>query len=152
MAWIVSALTDHGAGQVDERGFGMSCPGLEGGGEDQGAAVEDVLAALTDDERVERCDGSSLARQGEDVGGGALTGPVPGWQAGHRGQPGRGVGVVPGEPLVEQAEGKAGAGGDGWDGAVRGFRLGLVQDSRGEPGIAVSDGLGGRRPNRGQFR
>src|SRR5271169_1992151 len=34
MARMVSALTDHGAGQVYERGFGVSCPGLEGGGED----------------------------------------------------------------------------------------------------------------------
>jgi hypothetical protein len=78
---MVSALTDHGAGQVDERGSGVSCPGLEGGSEDQGAAVEDVLAALTGDERVERSEGSSLAGQGEDVDGGALTGPVPGRQA-----------------------------------------------------------------------
>ena len=39
-------------------------------------------------------------------------------------QAGRGAGVVPGQPLVEQAEGKAGAGGDGWDGAV-GIRLGF---------------------------
>src|SRR6266571_3079629 len=117
---MVSVLTDHGAGQVDERGFGVSCPGLESGGEGQGAAVEDMPTALTGDERVERSEGSSLACQGEDVGGGALTGPVPGRQAGHRGQAGRGIGVVPGQPLVEQAEGKAGAGGDGWDGAVRG--------------------------------
>jgi hypothetical protein len=67
----------------------------------------------------ESSEGSSLACQGKDVDGGALTGPVPGRQAGHRGQAGRGIGVVPGQPLVEQAEGKAGAGGDGWGGAVR---------------------------------
>ena len=39
MAGIVSALTDDSAGQLDERGAGVSCPGLEGGGEDEGAAV-----------------------------------------------------------------------------------------------------------------
>ena len=30
---MVSALADHGASQVDEGGFGVSCPSLEGGGE-----------------------------------------------------------------------------------------------------------------------
>lgn len=50
---------------------------------------------------------------------------------------------MPGQLLVEQAEGKTGAGRDGRGGAVGGFRLGLVQDFGGELGIAVSDGLGG---------
>jgi hypothetical protein len=102
-----------------------------------------VLAALTDDERVERCECSSFACQGDDVGGGALTGPVPGGKAGCDGQAGWGIGVVPGQQLVEQAEGKAGAGSDGRSGAVGGFRLGLVQDFGGELGIALSDGLSG---------
>lgn len=129
--------------QADERCLGVSRPGLQGASERQGAAVEDVPAALTDDERVERGECSPFACQGEDVGGGALTGPVPGGKAGRQSQAGWGIGVVPGQPLVEQAQGKAGAGRDGRRRAIRRFRLGLVQDFGGELGIAVSDGLSG---------
>ena len=91
----------------------MSCPGLQYGGEDEGAAVEDVLAALPGDQRVEGGKHASLARQGEDVAGGAFPGPVPGGQPGQPGQAGRGAGVVPGQPLVGQAEGEPDAAGDG---------------------------------------
>src|SRR5579871_3110928 len=99
MAGIVPALTDDGPGQVDDGGIGVSCPGLEGGGEGECAAVEDVLAALPGDQRVEGGEGAAFAGQGEDVAGGALAGPVPGGQPGQRGQAGRGAGVVPGQPL-----------------------------------------------------
>ena len=91
----------------------VSCPGLEGRGEDEGAAVEDVLAALPGDQRVEGGKRTSLARQGEDVGGGAFPGPVPGGRPGQPGQAGRCAGVVPGQPLVQQAQGEPDAGGDG---------------------------------------
>ena len=69
---------------------------LEGGGEGEGAAVQDVLAALAGDQGVEGGEGASLAGQGEDVGGGALAGPVPGGQPGQLGQVIRCAGVVPG--------------------------------------------------------
>src|SRR5947207_13799962 len=128
MAGIVSALTDDGACQVGEWGSGVSCPGLEGGGEGEGAAVKDVPAALPGDEGVQGGEGTSLAGQGEDVGCGAFAGPVPGGQPGQPGQPFWCAGVVPGQPLVEQAQREAGAGGDGSCGIVRGFGLGLVQD------------------------
>ena len=81
----------------------MSCPGLEGRGEDEGAAVEDELAALPGDQRVEGGKRASLAGQGEDVAGGAFPGPVPGGQAGQLGQAGRSAGVMPGQPLVGRA-------------------------------------------------
>ena len=63
-------------------------------------------------------------------------------QPGQPGQAGN-VGVVPGQPLVEQAEGNPDAAGDGGRGAVAGFGLGLIQDRGGEPGVAVGDGFGG---------
>src|SRR5205814_8827394 len=88
-------------------------------------------------------EGASFAGQGEDVGCGAFTGPVPGGQPGQPGQPFWCAGVVPGQPLVEKAQREAGAGGDGSCGIVRGFGLGLVQDPGGERGVAVGDGFGG---------
>src|SRR5512135_254047 len=113
MAGIVSALTDDSAGELDERGAGVSCPGLEGRGQHEGAAVEDVLAALPGDQRVEGGKRESFAGQGEDVAAGAFPGPVYGGQPGQPGQAGRGAGVVPGQPLVQQAESEPGAAGDG---------------------------------------
>jgi hypothetical protein len=53
MAGMVSALTDDGAGQVDDGGIGVSRPCVQGCGEDECAAVQDVPAALAGDERVE---------------------------------------------------------------------------------------------------
>jgi hypothetical protein len=61
MAGMVSALTDDGPGQVYDGGIGVSRPGLEGRGRDEGAAVEDVLAAL--------------AAEGHDSGTGPRRGP-----------------------------------------------------------------------------
>jgi hypothetical protein len=57
MAGIVAALTDGRAGELGERGAGVSCPGLEG----EGAAVKDVPAALPGDEGVQGGKGASLA-------------------------------------------------------------------------------------------
>ena len=54
-------MTDDGPGQVDDGGIGMSRPGLEGRCEDEGAVVEDVLAAL--------------AAEGHDSGTGLRSGP-----------------------------------------------------------------------------
>jgi transcriptional regulator with XRE-family HTH domain len=53
-----------------------------GGGQGEGAAVEDVLAALADEELVQRAERASFAGQDEDVGGGAFTDPVSGRKAG----------------------------------------------------------------------
>jgi hypothetical protein len=52
-------------------------PALGGGGQGERGAVEDVQAALTDDQGVERSERSSLAGQVDDVGGGAFPDPVP---------------------------------------------------------------------------
>jgi hypothetical protein len=75
---------------------------------------------------------------------------VPGGQLGQLCQLGWGAGVMPGQPLVGQAEGEADAAGDGGGGAVGGFGLGLIQDRGRELGVTVSDGLGGQ-PARGAF-
>jgi hypothetical protein len=127
MAGIVPALTDGRAGEIGERGAGLSCPGLEGGGEGEGAAVKDVPAALPGDEGVQGGEGASLAGQGEDVSCGTSAGPVPGGQPGQPGQPVWCAGVVPGEPLVEQARREASAGGDGGCGTVRDSGWAYVQ-------------------------
>jgi hypothetical protein len=88
---MVAALTDGRAGELDERGVGVSCPGLEGYGEDEGAAVEEVLAALPGDQRVEGGKRASLAGQGEDVDGGAFPVQCP---AGSRVSPARPGGAL----------------------------------------------------------
>ena len=73
-------------------------PGLGGGGEGEGAAVEDVLAALPGDQRVERAEGASFAGEDQVVGRGAFAQPVPGWQL-HPLAEARGVRVAAGEPV-----------------------------------------------------
>lgn len=68
------------AGYVAERGVGAGGPGLGGCGEGEGAAVEDMFAALPGDQCVERAEGASFAGEHQDVGRGAFAAPVPGGQ------------------------------------------------------------------------
>jgi len=65
---MVPALTDDGPGQVDDGGIGVSRPGLHRCGEDERAAVEDVLAALAGDERVEGGEGVAVQLESRLVG------------------------------------------------------------------------------------
>ena len=91
---------------------------MGGGGECEGAAVEDVPAALPGDQCVEGAECSSFAGQDEDVGGGAFPEPVPGWEPGLLCEVGWCVRVLSGEPVIEQAEREADAAGDRRDGVI----------------------------------
>ena len=80
-ATVVRLLLAHfGVGDVSDRRVGLGGPGRGGGGEGESAAVEDVFAALLDDQGLQGAEGASLASEGEDVGRGAFTSPVPGGQ------------------------------------------------------------------------
>ena len=114
----------------------MSLPGLEGGGESEGAAVEDVLAALPGDQRVEGSESASLAGQGEDVGGRVFAGPVAGPQPGQPGQARRGR-----RRRARSAIGRAGRGQSRcsrrrWPRSRRGIRAGLGPRSRRRAGVS----------------
>ena len=87
-------------------GAGLCCSGLNGGGEVEWTAVEDVHAALPGDEGGKRGERVPFAGQDQDVGGGTLAGPVPG------GQP-DGLAAAARQPVIEQAERDADAGSDG---------------------------------------
>ncbi|MGB6455476.1 MAG: hypothetical protein WBH47_13425 [Streptosporangiaceae bacterium] len=60
-------------------------------------------AALAGDEGVERGEGAPFPGQDQDVGGGALAGPVPGGQPDVLAERGRGLAAAAGEPAIEQA-------------------------------------------------
>ena len=94
---------------------------------------------LPGDEGVQRAEGAAFAGQGEDVGGGAFAGPVPGGQDRPVAELCPCLLAVAAEPVVEEAQGRADAPGNGRGGAVGRFRLGLVQDRGGQCGVAVGD-------------
>lgn len=100
------------AGEVADVVAGEAGPGVQGAGERVRGAVVHVAAAVGDDELVLGVEGAAFAGEGEDDGGGAFAEPVPVREAGAGCQAVRGVGVVSGEPVVEQAEADADAGGD----------------------------------------
>jgi hypothetical protein len=89
--------------------------------------------------------GELLAGEDQDVGRGAFAVPVAGGQARPLAEVAGSAGVGAGQPVVEQAEGDADAGGDG---VVRWVGLCLAQDRGGQGGVVAGDGLD-RQPQRG---
>jgi len=100
-AWRCDLSADGDASKLRHRRTGVVGPGSDRGGEGEDTAVEDVLAALADDEPVEGAEGSSLAGESEDVAGRAFAEPVPFGEANAPGKPGRRRRVIATEPVVE---------------------------------------------------
>ena len=94
-------LANDGACQLARGCAAGAGPRLGGSCEREGTAVEDVLAALPDEQCVEGTEGPCLAGQREDVGGGAFSGPVPGWKGDMGGEAAGGLRIMSGQPLVE---------------------------------------------------
>ena len=77
---------------------------MQRGGEGEGAAVEDVFAALPGDQRVEGAERAALVGKGEDVVRRAFADPVPGRQLRALAEVVRCAWIAAGQPAVEQAQ------------------------------------------------
>jgi hypothetical protein len=68
--WELRQSADSGASKLCHWRVGVVGPGVNRGGEGEGAAVEDLWPALAGDEQAEGAERPPLAGEGKDVTGG----------------------------------------------------------------------------------
>ena len=129
------------AGYAAGWGAGSGGPGLGGRCEGEGAChVEDLFAALLAIRVPSELKARPLRARTRECRSRLVRRTMPGWQMHVLGEVVQGL-VGAGQPVVEEAESDADAGGDGGGGVTGRVGLYFGQDRRGQGGVAVSEGL-----------